>query len=365
MKSIFEELDFLTSIPAVSGAEDKIIKEVRSRLETLTDEVHVDRLGNVTATFKGTNQNAPSILFFAHLDELGLIVRKVEDNGFLRVERIGGVPEKTLSGQFVDVHTVDGSKSHLGFFGAISHHLTPAEKKYSVSVTKDMYIDLGLESKQEVKERGIDIGSMVTYHHNFRRMGENRVTSKALDDRVGVYALLALAEYLKDNTHGATVHLAFSVQEEFNIRGCLPVFERLRPDSAICVDITPACDTPDLKDTNEIYLGRGPALLYMNFHGRGTLGGLIPNPKFCRFIEGLSEGLNMELQRDVVLGVITDDAFTQLTGTEGIPMAHISIPLRYTHAPIETVDIRDIADCIKLLCYIASEFGEGVDLGRG
>jgi len=275
------------------------------------------------------------------------------------------VPGKTLLGQFVDVHTVDGSKTCLGFFGAISHHLTPPDKKYSVPTTKDMYIDLGFSSKQEAIEKSIAIGSMVTYHHNFKQIGKYRATSKALDNRVGVYALLSLAEFLKDNPHEATVHIVFSVQEEFNIRGCLPVFERLKPDSAICIDITPACDTPDLKGSNEIYLGKGPAMLYMNFHGRGTLGGLIPNPKLCRFIEKTAENLDMVLQRDVGIGVITDDAFTQLTGTEGVPMAHISIPLRYTHSPIETVDIRDIDDCIKLLCKIACKFDSGINLCRG
>ena len=114
MKSIVEELDYLTGIPAVSGMEDRMVAEMVKRFTPLADEVEVDNLGNVTATFRGTEENAPKLLIFAHVDEVGLMVTKVEPNGFLRFDRIGGIPEKTLRGTFVDVHTVDGNGSVLG-----------------------------------------------------------------------------------------------------------------------------------------------------------------------------------------------------------------------------------------------------------
>jgi putative aminopeptidase FrvX len=360
-----EELRKLTSISAISGHEDRLITYVTDRLQDSGAQLHVDYLGNVTATFQGGVQNAHSLLFFAHLDELGLIVKGIEESGFLRVERIGGVPEKTLPGTFVNVYTLDEAKYYTGFFGCYSHHITPQDKKYTVPAIKEMYIDLGMENRAAVLAMGINIGSMVTYFPSFHLNGENRITAKSLDNRMGVYVLLQLAEFFKKTPPNATIHLCFSVQEEFNIRGCLPVFERLRPDAAICLDITPAMDTPEYHGNEGVRLGCGPAICYFNFHGRGTLGGLIPHPKLVSFIRTVSEKEHIYCQADVVLGVITDDAFTQLSGSEGVAMAHISVPLRYTHSPVETLDLRDLSSTVDLCFAIARYFDDKVELRRG
>lgn len=359
-----ELLKQLCEIPAISGHEDRLIRYVVSYVKKLTDNVHVDKLGNVTATFPGEDPQGASIAFFAHLDEIGMIVRKVEDNGFLRVERIGGVPERALVSLKVDVHSLDDEKTYPGVFGMISHHITPADKKYAVATTADLYIDLGASSKQEVLDKGIDIGSVVTYSNNFMQLGDT-VFSKALDDRMGIYNLLEVAEYLKEHKTRATVHLVFSVQEEFNIRACTPTFHRLLPDAAVCIDITPACDTPDTAGRYDMKLGRGPAIMYMNFHGRGTLGGLIPNPKLNRFMENLAREGGIPTQKEVIIGVITDDAFTQHVGDEGIPMGHLSIPLRYTHSPAEAANVHDIEATTNLLIKIAEGFTADTDLHRG
>jgi putative aminopeptidase FrvX len=360
-----EELKKLTSISAISGHEDRLISYVMNRLQDSGARLHVDYLGNVTATFQGKTQNAHSLLFFAHLDELGLIVKTIEESGFLRVERIGGVPEKTLPGTFVDVYSLDETKHYTGFFGCYSHHITPQDKKYTVPAIKDMYIDLAAESRADILAMGINIGSMVTYSPFFHITGKTRVTVKSLDNRMGVYVLLQLAEFFKKTPPNATIHLCFSVQEEFNIRGCLPVFERLRPDAAICLDITPAMDTPEYHGNDGVRLGRGPAICYFNFHGRGTLGGLIPHPKLVSFVRTVAEKEHIACQADVMLGVITDDAFTQLAGTEGVAMAHISVPLRYTHSPVETLDLRDLSSTVDLCFAIAGHFDDKVELTRG
>ena len=359
-----ELLKELCEISAISGHEDALIHYVTEYLRNRTSDVHVDKLGNVTATFYGTAKDASSIAFFAHLDEIGLIVRKVEENGFLRVERLGGVPERALVSLGVQVHSLDEGRNYPGVFGIISHHITPADKKYAVSTTEDLYIDLGVSSRQEVLDMGIDVGSTVTYANNFRKIG-NMIVSKALDDRMGVYNLLDMADYLTDHPQKATIYLIFTVQEEFNIRACTPTFNRLRPDAAICVDITPSCDTPDTKGKYDIRLGDGPAIMYMNFHGRGTLGGLIPNPKLNRFIEKLAGDNQIPVQKEVIIGVITDDAFTQHVGEEGIPMGHLSIPLRYTHSPAEAASAEDIDNTTKLLLKIAEAFNHHTDLSRG
>ena len=365
MKDIVEELKHFTSIPALSGLEDKMIKEMAERLKPLSDELEIDRLGNVIAKFEGKDDKAPSMLVFAHVDELGLMIRKIEKNGYLRFDRIGGMPEKTLMGQFMDVHTVDNSKFITGMIGTYSHHFTPPEAKSTVPSHKQMYIDIGASSYDEVIKQGINIGSAVTYHHQFFRIGENLISGKTMDNRIGCVMLIALAEHLKVNRPSGTVYIVASVQEEFNIRGVMPVFYKYEPDASICVDITPACDTPDLNYTYEMSLGKGPAITYMNFHGRGTLAGIIPNPPLRMYMEKMLDDMKIPWQRDISLGVITDDAFTLMAGTEGVAMAHFAIPMRYSHSPIETCDIRDIQLGIDALNKIVSGFDGKIDLRRG
>ena len=365
MKDIFTELHALTSIPALSGLEDKMIKEMVARFKPLADSVEVDRIGNVTATFKGESEKEPTMLVFAHVDELGLMIRKIEKNGFLRFDRIGGVPEKTLMGQFVNVHTSDEEKLYKGVVGAYAHHYTPADAKRTVPTHKQMYIDIGAKSDSEVIAKGINIGSAVTYSRELQRVGDHMICGKTLDNRIGCLMLIALAEFLKNNPPAGNVYLVASVQEEFNIRGVMPAFTRLEPDASICLDICPASDTPDLNFSYEIALGKGPAITYMNFHGRGTLAGIIPSPPLRKYMESVLKKMDIPWQRDIALGVITDDAFTLMSGKQGVAMAHFAVPMRYSHASIEMSDIRDIELGIKALNTFVENFDHNINLNRG
>src|SRR5699024_11065800 len=191
MNDLFEKMKYLTSIPAVSGHEDKIIYKMRQKLDDLADETYIDKVGNLTATFnKFPSKDEPSILIFAHVDEVGMIVRQIDEDGFLKIERIGGVHEKSLIGQYVDVHSLYDDNFVTGVFGSTSHHVTLPEDKHKVPQRSELYIDIGLDSKQEVLDKGIDVGSIITYHHNFLRNGNNKITSKSIDNRVGIYLLL-------------------------------------------------------------------------------------------------------------------------------------------------------------------------------
>ena len=228
-----------------------------------------------------------------------------------------------------------------------------------------MYIDIGAYSDEEVLAKGINVGSAVTYSRELQRVGEHMISGKTLDNRIGCLMLLALAEYLKDNPPAGNVYIVASVQEEFNIRGVMPAFTRLEPDASLCLDICPASDTPDLNHTYDISLGKGPAITYMNFHGRGTLAGIIPSPPLRKYMETILDQLGMPWQRDMALGVITDDAFTLMSGTQGVSMAHFAVPMRYSHASIEMSDLRDIERGIKALNAFVANFNGKIDLSRG
>jgi putative aminopeptidase FrvX len=356
-------IEELTAIPALSGYEDAMIATMRGYFEKFADDVYVDRIGNVVATLRGS-QDKPSILIFAHMDELGLVIRKIDEDGFLRFERVGGVPEKSLLGVWVEIHTDDG-RIVPGLIGTTSHHVTSAESKNVVPNRLDMYIDVGCASEDEVRSLGIQVGDWITYRHSFMSLAGDRIAGKALDNRVGCALLIQVLAALAKDRPDATVHIVASVQEEFNVRGVWPVFTKLAPDAAICVDVTIACDTPELHHLAKMEIGAGPAIGMYEFHGRGTLGGLIPHPKLRRYLERIAEEEAVPLQREVLLGIITDASFSQLLGESGVPMASIAVPCRYTHAPVEVVSFGDVEKALHLLVTASQRFDESVDLARG
>jgi putative aminopeptidase FrvX len=356
-------IEELTAIPALSGYEDAMISTMRGYFEKHADEVYVDRIGNVVATLRG-EQEKPSLLIFAHMDELGLVIRRIDKDGFVRFERVGGVPEKTLLGTWIEIHTDDGDVVP-GLIGTTSHHVTPADLKYVVPNRLDMYIDIGCTSEEEVRSLGVQVGDWITYRHSFARLTGGRIAGKTMDNRVGCALLIqALAVLAKDRPSG-TVHFVASVQEEFNVRGVGPVFTKLSPDAAICLDVTIACDTPELRYLTSMEIDSGPAIGLYEFHGRGTLGGLIPHPKLRRYLERIAADESIPLQREVMLGVITDASFSQLIGEKGVPMASIAVPCRYTHAPVEVVSYGDVEKALHLIVTAAQQFDDSVDLARG
>lgn len=365
MDDDWELLELLCMIHAVSGREDRMTRFVHDRIVDLVDEVHIDRLGNVVGIIKGTRQPEYKLMLQAHMDELGLIVRSITNEGFLLFERVGGIPEKSILSQRVDVLTEKGEMIG-GYVGTKSHHITDPQEKYVVPTVHKLYVDVGLSSRAQVEKAGIQVGDPITYHPNFNRFGDGLICSKALDDRIGVYVLMKIMENLQKHRPASTIIFSFTVLEEFSIRGSLPTVNRTRPDAIISIDITVSPDTPsDEKDLNAVKLGQGPAMKLMDFHGRGTLGGIFSSPPFRHYIESIADRLKIPLQRDVIIGVITDPAFQIYLGEEGYTVAGISIPQRYTHASSQTVHENDLRRTIELLSVIATEFDNSVDLRRG
>lgn len=363
MAETIDLLKELTAVPALSGREEAMIAAMRRHFSPLADEVHVDRVGNVIATVRG-RQDSARLLIFAHMDELGLIVRKIEPDGFLRFERVGGVPEKSLLGQWVEIHTDDGRRVPA-LIGTTSHHVTRPERKFAVPDRLDMYMDVGCASRAEVEALGIRVGDAITYRATFTQLSADRVAAKALDNRVGCVLLIQTLAALARARPASTVYLVASVQEEFNVRGVWPAFQALKPEAALCLDVTVACDTPELRHLSDVSVGGGPVITTYQFHGRGTLGGLIPNPRLRRYLEQVAADEGIAIQREVLLGVITDAAFSQLLGEQGVPMAALSVATRYTHAPVEACSLRDIEAAIRWLVAAARRYDASLDLSRG
>ena len=347
------------AVPGLSGHERRIRERIEARLGDL--QVDIDTLGNLWTTFPG-DPDTPSVMVFTHMDQLGFVVRKVEDDGFLRLERVGGVPERALPSQAITICGRNGDVA--GVIANKSHHATAPDEKYQVVRYQHLYVDAGFSSKSEVAAAGISIGTPVVYRPNVIQLQGNRIAGTTIDDRAGCAALVLLAKLLSTRSGGPTVHLAFTTQEEFNLRGAEPLARRLAPDIAIQIDLMLACDTPDMADRGDMHLGQGPSISLYSFHGRGTLNGVIPHPALVSLFEDAAASVSLPLQRSAQSGVLTDLSYVQLQG-HGIAAIDVGFPMRYSHSSLEVCDLSDLAGLVTLLDAAISRIGPDFDHRAG
>jgi putative aminopeptidase FrvX len=351
----------LTEIPAPSGHEDQMISFVKKYMLKYADTVEVDNIGNVIGMLKGTSEKAPRIMISAHMDEIGLIIRRVEEGGFLRFERLGGVEPKSLFAREVQILTRNGIVE--GVIGIKAHHLAAYQKE--LEEIKDMYIDIGADNKEEVNKLGIRVGDPVVFKPNMKILNGKYIISKAMDNRAQLSVLLETLRTLYQQRPKATIYFVATVLEEFNVRGALPAAYKISPKFAICLDIAVATDTPDLKGLGaDVRLGKGAALQLFSFHGRGTLGGLIPPPKLVEHIERIAKEKDIPYQRSTFFGGLSEASFMPVL-KEGIPAVDIGIPCRYTHSPAEMIAISDIDAVRRLLTEFINSVDEGIEITRG
>lgn len=338
------DLKALMLIPGLSGHEERVAAWLRAELNALGLPSRTDRLGNLIATIKG-DPSKPSVMIFTHMDQLGFFVRKIEADGLIRVERMGGVSERAMAAQEV---TLCGSKGDVaGIIMNKAHHATTPEEKYKVLTTPELRIDTGHGSKAAVEAAGIRIGTPVVYAPRVIELAGDRIAGTSVDDRAGCAALLDIAR-ARIGRDGPTLHLVWSVQEEFNLRGAVVAAQNLHPDIAIQIDLMLATDTPDMADRGEMVMGGGPGISLYSFHGRGTLNGVIPHPALVVLMETTAKDLSLPLQRSAQVGVLTDLSYVQLLG-DGVASIDVGFPMRHSHSTIECCDLRDVAGLVRLL----------------
>lgn len=342
---IRETLIELMLIPGLSGHEERVARAIAAHLDRMGLPHRSDRLGNLMATIPG-DPALPSVMVFTHMDQLGFVVRKIEADGLIRLERLGGVPERALAAQAVVLCTEAGDLP--GVIANKSHHATTPDEKYRVLPYAELYVDAGFTSAEEARSAGVRIGTPVTYAPRVLPLNGARLAGTSVDDRAGCAVLLALAEARKGKP-GPTLHLVWSVQEEFNLRGVLPAATALQPDIALQIDLLLACDTPDMGHRGEVALGGGPGISLYSFHGRGTLNGVIPHPALVRLMEDAAEGAGLPLQRSAHTGALTDLSYIQFMGPEGVACLDVGFPMRYSHSALEVVDTDDLEALARLL----------------
>ena len=360
--NIVDTLKFFMTQPAPSGYEKEMAYSLKSALAPLADEISIDRLGNVIAKIRGTDASSPAVMVYAHMDQPGFIVRKIEPDGYLQLDRLGGIPEKVLPGLNLVIRSED-ERFHPGVIGSKSHHATPPEEKYKVDAITSLYIDIGANTADQVRKAGIEIGCPAVYRPSFERLQGSRICGTAVDNRGGCAALVRIASYLKQMKPVSDIYLVGTVWEEFNLRGAMIAARTVKPEIAICLDVALSGDTPDLKSRFEAKLGAGPSVLMYSFHGRGTLNGTLPQEGIVKLALSTAKDAGITLQRFAAVGILTDSSYLQLENM-GIVSVELGFPTRYTHSPIEVCDVKDIEDLSRLVSAMVCKIDKSFCLQR-
>jgi len=306
-----------------SGHEEQIRDILRAEVEPLADEVRVDALGNLIALKRGSG-TGKKVMLAAHMDEIGLIVSYVDEQGFLRAQPIGGVDVMTLVGG--RVRFADGT------IGVLAPEKRDDFKK-EPELAK-VYIDIGVSSRDEAKGR---LGQAVGFTRPLADLGR-RIVAKALDDRIGCAVLVQTLRLLQNSVHD--VYFVFSVQEEVGLRGARTSAYGVEPEMGIAVDITMAADTPEAPKM-AMKLGAGPCIKVMD-------GGMLSHPGVKNLLIEAAEAHGIPYQLEVLRAGTTDAAAIQLVRS-GVPAGCVSIACRYFHTPSEMVDMDDVENTVKLL----------------
>ncbi len=351
----------LMLIPGLSGYEDRVRHAIAAHLNTAGLTHRTDRLGNLSCTIPG-DPTLPSVLIFTHMDQLGFVVRKVEASGLVRLERLGGVPERALPAQAVVLCTRTGDIP--GLIANKSHHATTPGEKYTVVPYADLYVDAGFTSAEQAAAAGVRIGTPVVYLPRVLPLAGNRLAGTSVDDRAGCAVLIDLARRLASRPVGPTVHLVWSVQEEYNLRGVLPAATAAAPDIALQIDLILATDTPDMDHRGDVRLGGGPGLSMYSFHGRGTLNGVIPHPALVDLIETTAASQKIPLQYSAHTGALTDLSYIQFMGDQGVACLDIGFPMRYSHSALEVCDLTDLSTLSDLLVAALARITPDMELSR-
>ncbi|HRR88894.1 MAG TPA: M42 family metallopeptidase, partial [Methanoculleus sp.] len=290
-----ELLRKLSDAHGVSGCEGSIRDIIRAEVAGSVDEIREDSMGNLIAVKRGDDF---SIMLAAHMDEIGLMVQYIDEKGFIRVVPIGGWFGPVLYTQRVILHGKNGPV--MGVLGAKPPHMLKEEERKKEIKIEDMFVDVGAASEEEVKSLGIEIGTPITIDREFADLAGNRVTGKALDNRVGV-AMLIRALQRMESPH--TVYAVFTVQEEVGLKGAKVSAYSLNPDCAIATDVTIPGDHPGIeKKDASVEMGRGPVVSIVNASGRG----LISDPRMVAWLRETAERKKIPCQVEVGTGGNTD-----------------------------------------------------------
>lgn len=337
-----ELLRELTEANGIPGYEGPVRSVVRAHLESL-GKLSQDKIGSVICQAEGSTE-APKVMLAGHMDEIGFMVKHITKEGFIHFLPLGAWFDQVLLDQRVVIKT--NQDEVVGVIGAKPPHLLPADQRTKVVKRKDMYIDIGATSKEEVEEAGVRAGDPVIPRANFVSLANGKTyLSKAFDDRVGVALMISSLEQLKSTEHPNTVYGVATVQEEVGVRGATTSVRAVDPDVAIVLESDIAGDVPGIKpEESSIKLGQGPTVMIYDAR-------MIPNIKLRNFLMDTAGEIEVPLQVSYVEGGATDGAAIHLHNT-GVPTVVIGVPARHIHSDSSIIHREDYDNAVKLLVEV-------------
>ncbi len=336
-------MEEIASAPGISSCEEEVAKIIKNAYNELNIPTAYDGLGSLVG-YKDVVDKNLKIMIAAHMDEVGFMVKEITDEGFIHVQPIGSWWSHMVLGQWYTIVTKD-KKRYNALMGSMATHGLPMEARNKTVNIADVYLDLGVNDKQDVLNMGIAIGDMVVPWARFERMNDPKyISCKAFDDRVGNYIMIEVARRLKDINHKA-LYLANTIQEEPVLRGARTATHVVHPDIAFAIDTTLAGDTP--MNRNICKLGGGVVLSMIDSNS-------IAPRKLVNYVEKIAKENDIKYQYAVFNKGGTDSGNIHKT-YEGIINMTLSIPIRYMHTNHSIIHEDDVENCIELLCALVKD----------
>jgi len=340
---LYRDLEDLVLSHGPPGMEDEVRELISHRLKGLVDSLKVDRMGNLIA-IKGDGN--PRIMLDAHMDEIGFIVKHIDDEGLLWFELNGGVNEKTLLGQHVTILSRKGKIP--GVVGTKSRHLLSEEEALKVTRVTDMWIDIGAVNTKEVSEMGVKVGDLGSFQKRFIKLKGDCFSAPSIDDRAGCLILIEALRKLRK--WKGTVYAVFTVEEEVGCRGAKTAAYSIDPDVAFVIDTTYGLDPATTSRETRLKIGAGPSIRALERSSRFGMG-WIASRRVYNFLLDIAEEGGFKYQTEVNTMSITDASSIHLAKS-GIPTGEILVPRRYSHSPVEVASMSDIEEASGLLVKV-------------
>lgn len=341
---MLELLKQLCRLDGVSGAEDRVRAFIRAQAEPWADSIRTDALGNLIVFKKGKKNTKSKLLLAAHMDEVGVIVTRITDEGFLKFDFVGGVDRRVAIGKPVRL----GPEGVPGVIGLKAIHLVDREEEKKIPKTESLYLDVGAKDRESA-EKLVSPGTYGSFLGEPEELGSGLLKAKAIDDRVGCAVMLSL---LREDLP-LDVTFAFTAQEEVGTRGAFGAAFSVKPEIALVLETTTAADLPGVEGAKRVCaVGKGPVISYMD-------GGAIYDRPLFEALRGLAEENHIPWQtKEYIAG--GNDARTIQRSRAGVRVAALSAAVRYLHAPASVGSVEDFENLLRLTRLFLAEMAEQI-----
>ncbi|HEY4601116.1 MAG TPA: M42 family metallopeptidase [Cerasibacillus sp.] len=339
----------LTDAKAISGDEKEARDVMRKYITPYADEVYTDHLGSLIAKKTG-DENGPKVMVAGHLDEIGFMVTRIDDKGFVYFQTIGGWWSQVMLAQRVTIMTSKGDVT--GVIGSKPPHILPPEARKKPVAIKDMFIDIGATSKEEALEFGVKPGDSIVPYFEFTQLNnEKMLMAKAWDNRIGCAIAIDVLKELENSNHPNIVYGVGTVQEEVGLRGAKTSAHMINPDIAFAVDVGIAGDTPGISDHDaDSKLGEGPQIILYD-------ASMVSHKGLRDLVVQTADEKEIPYQYASIAGGGTDSGSIHLTA-DGVPALSITIATRYIHSHAAILHRDDFENAVKLIVEVIKKLDQ-------